>query len=112
MPDIFVQSPQSRQFLWVLHLFTPEVHILELIELGDVGWNILDPNCSRPDTPLVHQEQQRLRWSIPKPELWSQHVAGRLRYFRSGLVEKMFVASVERGSLTEHFLHHSIVCLY
>src|SRR5438445_744303 len=74
--------------------------------------SVLDPKRSRPDTPLVHQEQQSLRWRVAKPELWSQHVADRLRYFRSGLVEKMLVAGVERGSLTEHFLHHSIVCLY
>src|SRR5437870_1956805 len=48
---------------------------LSLIEFCDVGWHIPDPNRSGPDTPLVHQEQQSLGWSVPKPELWSEHVA-------------------------------------
>src|SRR6267143_7286650 len=111
VPDVLVQTFEPRQFFLVFDFLSTKVNILQLVELGNVGWNVLDPYRSRSDAPLVHQEQQRLRWCIPEPELRSEHVTDRLRYLGSSLVQKMLVACMERGRLTKHFLHHPIVRL-
>src|SRR5260370_9840420 len=111
VPDVLVQTLEPRQFFRVLYFLASKGDILQLVELCNVGWNVLDPYRSRSDTPLVHQEQQRLRWRISKPELGSEHVTDGLRYLGASLVQKMLVACMERGRLAEHFLHHSIVRL-
>src|SRR2546430_12618367 len=100
MPDILVQTPQPRQFLLVLHFFSAKVDILQIIELCNVCWNVLDPDRSRSDTPLVHQEQQRLRWCVSKPELVSHHSANRLCHFPTSLVQTLHVPSAKWSQLT------------
>src|SRR5467141_2652567 len=96
VPDVLVQTLEPRQFFRVLYFPASKVDILQLVELCNVGWNVLYPYRSRSDTPLVHQEQQRLRRRISKPELRSQHVADLLRHLGSSLVEKMLVSSMKR----------------